>query len=260
MVPQAVSQIQTQQSPEVHDAVTVCQAMAQHITDVAGSCRDIAKACSDYAQQIDYIHQEIADEITSFLEWSAGIEAGAAIFSEIGGEVWGQGVEGARIAKTGANIARIIEKLIEFVRTAVQAVRNVVNKIREVNQNLTKIRDARLSKALTKAAQKPPGGIRPEHTPGTPEYQARFFDLTKDPAKNGKISSASEREATVGLRLEGDGMVPRPIIRDPTGRAEFIDGEGHPWDVKSSPDVRPATGRIQVSLFPTRRAPASLKR
>lgn len=156
LVPKAVSQIQTQQSPEVHDAVTVCQAMAQHINDVATSCREIATACSNYAQQIDQIHQEIVDEITSFLEWSAGIELGAAIFSELGGELWGQGIEGARIEKTGANIARIIEKLIEFVRTAVQAVRNVVSKIGEVAQNLMKILGARLSKALTEEAERLP--------------------------------------------------------------------------------------------------------
>ncbi|MGH3853822.1 MAG: putative toxin [Pseudonocardiaceae bacterium] len=153
LVPQAVSQIQTQQSPEVQDAVTVCQAMAQHINDVATSCRDIATACTNYAQQIDQIHQEIEDEITSFLKWSVGIELGSAALSEIGGEFWGQGVEGARIAKTGANIAGIIEKLIEFVKTAVQAVRNVVSKIGEVAQNLTKILGARLSSALTTEAE-----------------------------------------------------------------------------------------------------------
>ena len=37
----------------------------------------------------------------------------------------------------------------------------------------------------------------------------------------------------VGTALEGTGVLPGPIRHDPTGAAEFIDGNGQDWDVKS---------------------------
>jgi hypothetical protein len=251
LVPHAVSQIQTQQSPEVHDAVTVCQAMAQHINDVATSCGDIATACTNYAQQIDQVHQEIADEITSFLEWSAGIELGAAILSEVGGEIWGQGVEGVRIAKTGANIARIIEKLIEFVKTAVQAVRNVVSKIGEVAQNLTKFLGARLSKALTKAAEKLKGKAKTAEESKEDQAAAGLKDAAPkvpvDRAKDvqdaifDKDGNIPGTEDSKGVRMvsqeELDGILgnlrsklgePDHVIDTPKGRIET-------WDISSDP-------------------------
>lgn len=85
----------------------------------------------------------------------------------------------------------------------------------------------------------------PQYTPGTPEYQGRISELAKDPAHGGATGPASEREATVGLQMEGDGQVPGPISRTPLGPqgedlGEFTDGTGQRWDVKSSPDVRPS--------------------
>lgn len=63
----------------------------------------------------------------------------------------------------------------------------------------------------------------------TPE---EFDSLAADPAHGGKIDPKSIQERTVGLDLEKAGKVPGPIVRDPTGAAEFIDAAGTKWDVK----------------------------
>lgn len=71
-----------------------------------------------------------------------------------------------------------------------------------------------------------------ENTERTPE-EARRQELAKDPAHNGKITPKTLHEADVGLALEENGELPRPITRDPSGAAEFIDAEGKKWDIKS---------------------------
>jgi hypothetical protein len=85
----------------------------------------------------------------------------------------------------------------------------------------------------------------PQYAPGTPEYDARISELSKDPAQGGASKALNVREAQVGLQLEGDGQVPGPITRAPFDAAgkdqgEFIDSTGQHWDVKSSPDLRPS--------------------
>ena len=85
----------------------------------------------------------------------------------------------------------------------------------------------------------------PQYTSGTPEYDARISELSKDPSQGGESNPQSVREAQVGLQLESDGQVPGPITRAPFDAAgkdqgEFMDSNGQRWDVKSSPDFRPS--------------------
>ena len=56
--------------------------------------------------------------------------------------------------------------------------------------------------------------------------------LATDPAIGNRITPNTIQERTVGLGLEARGDVPGPIIRDPSGNAEFIDSTGQAWDVK----------------------------
>jgi len=90
-----------------------------------------------------------------------------------------------------------------------------------------------------------PSSADPQYTPGTPEYQARISELSKDPAHGGVSRPSSVREAQVGLQLEADGQVPGPITRAPfdangVDQGEFSDATGQRWDVKSSPDFQPS--------------------
>jgi hypothetical protein len=61
---------------------------------------------------------------------------------------------------------------------------------------------------------------------------ARIRLLARDPADGLKVSPSSLREAEVAVSLEEGGQVQGPIQRDPSGAADFIDGNGTHWDVK----------------------------
>ncbi len=62
--------------------------------------------------------------------------------------------------------------------------------------------------------------------------EARVKELAKDPAQGGAATAKTVREAEVGVSLEEAGKLPKPITRDPTGGAEFIDAAKQAWDVK----------------------------
>ncbi|WP_434391099.1 hypothetical protein [Melittangium boletus] len=81
------------------------------------------------------------------------------------------------------------------------------------------------------------------------EEQARLDELAADPAQGGKATPKTTREAEVGLELEKSGKLPPRITRDPTGKAEFIDGNGTKWDIKTFD-----------SRFPARKGGFSLQR
>lgn len=72
----------------------------------------------------------------------------------------------------------------------------------------------------------------PVRRPRHPRSAEELEDLARDPAHGGRVTPGSARERDVGLGLEGSGEVAGPITRDPTGSAEFIDGNGQAWDVK----------------------------
>lgn len=68
---------------------------------------------------------------------------------------------------------------------------------------------------------------------------ARLIALATDPATHQVLTHGSTREALVGLALERQGLLPGPIVRDPSGKAEFIDATGQKWDVKSFHSDKP---------------------
>lgn len=65
----------------------------------------------------------------------------------------------------------------------------------------------------------------------------RFEDLARDPAHDGAIGEKSRREAQVALGMEQRGdsegrKVRAPVVRSIDPQADFVDGDGQPWDVK----------------------------
>jgi hypothetical protein len=79
--------------------------------------------------------------------------------------------------------------------------------------------------------------------------RARLERLAADPAQGGKITAKTIREAEIAADLEDVGKLKPPVIREPTGKAEFIDGNGTKWDVKTF-----------NSSFPPRKGGFSLER
>lgn len=158
-VPEAAQAILDQQSPEVQDAFTVCSSMSEHIEDTASACREVAKACSDFADGIDKAHHDVEDELVSLLEWTAAIEAGgviAGIFTAGIGEGAAQAAEAARVAATASRIAKIIQTVVDLAGTLARATESVFNTIGKVAQRLLRIERAEVSEATVQAASKAP--------------------------------------------------------------------------------------------------------
>ncbi|QHW29705.1 PrsW family intramembrane metalloprotease [Paenibacillus rhizovicinus] len=65
-----------------------------------------------------------------------------------------------------------------------------------------------------------------------PRTQAELDELATDPAIGNRITPKTIAEREVGLGLESRGEV-QGLVRDPSGRAEFIDASGQKWDVKA---------------------------
>ncbi|MDI7278217.1 MAG: hypothetical protein QME94_19745, partial [Anaerolineae bacterium] len=68
--------------------------------------------------------------------------------------------------------------------------------------------------------------------PGTysfPRTPAQLQALAYDPASR----QIRPEERTTILRLEARGQVPGPVVRDPSGAADYIDAKGQLWDIKT---------------------------
>lgn len=146
-----------QTSPEVPDAVSACDEMATHITDLAAAYRAIGQACTDYAQAVDDHHQEIEDELASFIEWTIGIEAAGAVvgFFTLGlGEGAAQAAEAAEVANAGSKVVRILRDLIEVARGVATAIGEAFSKVGKIAGDLKKFLNAKVEKALVKLGVK----------------------------------------------------------------------------------------------------------
>lgn len=71
--------------------------------------------------------------------------------------------------------------------------------------------------------------------------QEELDALASDPARGGVINGKTEQERKIGLGAEEAGLIAGPIVRDPTGAAEFIDADGQAWDVKGFRSDFPAS-------------------
>ncbi len=78
--------------------------------------------------------------------------------------------------------------------------------------------------------------------------QEELDALASDPAHGGRVGKKSVQEREVGLGAEASGLMPGPIIRYPTGAAEFIDSNGQAWDVKGfRSDFPPEKGGFDLA-------------
>lgn len=153
---EAYDAIVPQRSPEVGDAVRVCNAMQTHISDMASSCSQLGDSCDQLAGYIDHAHSQIEGELKSLVEWTAAIEAGGFLVGLVSfgaGDVAAQGVEAGRIAATAARIGAIITALIEAAGTAADVVANVLSKIGAVAARLKPLLGARISEVALEDAE-----------------------------------------------------------------------------------------------------------
>jgi hypothetical protein len=240
VVPEAVTAIQSQRSPEVADAVAVCQAMGQHINDVAGGCDDLAKGCHDYAEHLDKAHHDITEELEELVAWTVAIEAVGAVgslFSFGGAEVPTQIAEGGRIAATAAEVGGIISRLIEFAGTVGRAVVGVAERIGQVAQRLLRLIGARTEVA--------------EEVSAVGDAEVASVQRLASEATEGQNVVAYTDKAAARQAFDGDLRVAaNRFFRDATSKSEGfktsdLPGGGHRLQF-FSPANNPGYGKLYV--------------
>ena len=128
--------------------------MRTHIGDVVTAFNSVGRACNDYAQHVDDKHQEVLDELASFVEWTIAIEAAGGILAVVTvgiSEAAAQAAEGAEIANAATKVIRILNELIEFARTVKTAIETAIKSIGQLIARLGKFISARLVTAIEKA-------------------------------------------------------------------------------------------------------------
>lgn len=142
-------------SPEMDDVHSACQQIAKHLSTLGTMFTTVGKACTDYAGYVDQKHQEIENQLSSFIEWTIGIEAGSAILGAFTfgiGEAAGQIAEAGEVANAADKVIVILNELIELARTVKTAISTAVESLGDLLVNLGKFVNARLVTAFEKAA------------------------------------------------------------------------------------------------------------
>jgi len=235
-VPEAVTAIQSQRSPEVTDAVAVCQAMGQHINDVAGGCDDLAKGCHDYAEHLDKAHHDIIKELEELVAWTVAIEAAgaaASFFSFGAAEVPTQIAEGGRIAATAAEVGGIISRLIDFAGTVSRTVASIAERIGQIAQRVKAILGARLSKATTEEADSLPALADNAEASAEKGLDKAAEDAVTRHRQELGMDPATGRfrpgEADTGIRIENERGV--QLSRSPQAKGpDWIGSDGKTYD------------------------------
>ena len=134
--------------------MSACGEVSGHMTALASAYRAIGQACNDYAQAVDEHHQEIEDELESFIAWTIAIEAGGAILGALTlgiGEGAAQAAEAAEVANAGQQGARgSSSALVELARGFATTIGRALTKIGEIAGKLTKFLNPKIEKALVK--------------------------------------------------------------------------------------------------------------
>lgn len=257
----AESAVLAETSPEIHDVLGACDEMRGHITDLARAYTSIGNACNDYAQGVDDHHQEVMDELESFIEWTIGIETGGAIlgFFTLGlGEGAAQAAEGAEVADAASKVVRILRDLIEFARTVVTTVRTAMESIGGIVLRLEKFVNARLVRAMTEVgedlAHDIPADLKAlEGTGALTERELQAIDFytgdgydTLNAYLRGLEEKVAEGTATRSELEAYSTAVSDGLAKVPTYTGETLRGTNLPQGVLDSIDT---TGRFSDPAF-----------
>lgn len=242
-IPEAVQGILAQQSPEVHDAYTVCNSMWEHIEDTAAACREVAKACTDFADGIDKVHHDVEHELISLLEWTAAIQAGGlivGIFTAGIGEGAAQAAEAARVAATAGRVAKIIQTVVDLASTLAQAINSVFSTIGKVAQRLLRIERAEVSEATVTAAAKAPNVFETAET-------AAVDGLTSAARIDQSASTFNANELKVANTLADEGKHVKAVPRS-TERTPDAEVDGVPTEFKTIQSDTPNSATVRNTL------------
>jgi hypothetical protein len=148
----AASELGLVKSPEITDAVTTCNDVRDQATALGGAYRQIGQACIDYGNAVDEHHRQVEDAIADFIKWTIIIEGGSAILSEIGGEIWGQAIEAAKIASAAKKVVSILKPLVELAKGFAGAILKLVEIATSALKRFKAILSVRAVRAVEESA------------------------------------------------------------------------------------------------------------
>jgi hypothetical protein len=227
LLPEAVTAISAQQSPEIADATAVLNDFQQQLTSAAGACDDLAGSCTELAGHIETAHNDLVDELQDFVITTVAIEAGGAIsalFTFGGGELVAQGLEAARLAKAVERVNAIVQTLVNTVKTVAAAVKNVVTKVAEIAKRLNPFKSSKTLNAEAKAADEQEAALAKGDPAGSGKPQLPWDDPVVKEKLPGEWGTGGPNKKGVGQRWQdpkdpgsgvridkGDPSNPQPI-------------------------------------------------
>ncbi|MCW2792755.1 MAG: hypothetical protein JWO76_1853 [Nocardioides sp.] len=228
----AIASLEIERSPEISVAVRALRDLKTHCAGLGDAFHELGQACLDYADDVDAKHEEIEHELTSFIEWTVGIELGGAIlgaFTLGAGEGAAQAAEAAEVANAASKVIGILTKLLELAKAAATAVGAVVARIGEIvadlGRFLTGTREvAAVERAGAEAAKAAASrGAWTKVSEGMSDRAAAYQE---------QITGHSADESFVLNGIRFDGIAADGTLIDAKGLAyeRFVkDGEFLPW-------------------------------
>lgn len=134
-----------QHSPEVSAATTVCSQFTGQLTSLTSACDQMASACTGLATHIETAHSNVESELTSFLEWTAGIEGVGllgSVFTLGGAEVAAQIAEATELGNVVARILVFLKDLLEGAKAVIAFIRDALPGVSEADTAAAKLADA----------------------------------------------------------------------------------------------------------------------
>ena len=199
----AAGALAIEQSPEIALATRSLHALDDHCTAIGSAMIDLGNACDEYASLVDEKHQEIEDELTSFLEWTAGIQIVGGIISifTVGvAEAPTQAAEAAEVANAASKVLGVIKGLF----TAVKGIETVANVLERIKTPLAAL--ARLLKGEKDIVAVERAAAEAERTALLDELEANGVKFSKDKIvsifrdPDGKIVFLEEGNERAGLQ------------------------------------------------------------
>ena len=155
-VQDALSCVAAEVSPEVPDAITACQALDRLLWDLVAGYRALARACREYAEFLYDAHAAAEHELTSLVEWTAGIQAGGALLSVVTvgiSELAAQGSQAGHLAATAAKLAAVLDRLSALTAAAAETVTAIAARVDQIRYDLGPLLAARITVAVTETVE-----------------------------------------------------------------------------------------------------------
>lgn len=223
-------------TPESPVAAGATRELGRHGEELAGVCRDVGRACTSYAEQVDAHHAELAGICRELLAWTAADQVTGAVLGFVsagGAEVAAQAVEAGVLGRFAARALVVLRRLVELARLAAALIGRGLARVLEILARLRCYLSLRAVRALERVGSTVAGRRALDRLPVEVRQQ---------------VDDAVERAARGRIRFpRQDGKTFRNL--DPSYR--LPPGDYRSWTVASS-GARRGPYRVLIEGDPAR--------